>query len=353
MPNEENDLQLKKELLLWKLNHLDAGNKKNFQQLWRARFLLATMSAAFLGICVTGNFNSGRPISVLFYFLFAFVFILLFYSYDCHMNYGMKSSEEKARRVQKALWGLPKNCDQLKQTFFPESKSDSGFDMNRFLYKLRLGLKELERILFYLIIILLWVAGFFILNSGEDKMDWITLIENNFAAFIGVLGVLFGFILTAGWEAWKEHRKRKQMVSQIPAELKANLHMIEQKRDTLTQIINHLKNRKVLTGIGVGFITTFYDTHIHQLYPYYSAKERNSLHLIYQSLKTINLIMHTFEQELIQHLALKLIDDPYDHYVTRMTELLNAMNRTEKLIGRHLDGDPVDVLYIEERTPTN
>jgi len=184
-------------------------------------------------------------------------------------------------------------------------------------------------------------------------MNWTTLIEKNFAAILGIMGILvgvvLGFSLNTVWEAWKERRKRKQMRNQIPAELETNLLMIEQKRDILNQIIIHLENQEVLTGISVRFITTFYDTHIQQLYPYYSAKERHSLHFIYQSLKAIDSVMHTFEQELMQHLALGFVKDPFEHYASRMKELLQRVNLTEDLLRQHLAGEPVDVLHIEGR----
>ena len=98
----EDSLQLKKELLLWELRRLDAGHKLNHQQLWRARFLLATMSAAFLGACVTDNFNSGWPIYSL---------QIQFAMYETFL---IESDQSQFRRmVLKKISGLSKLCQIL------------------------------------------------------------------------------------------------------------------------------------------------------------------------------------------------------------------------------------------------
>ena len=43
------------------------------------------------------------------------------------------------------------------------------------------------------------------------------------------------------------------------------------------------------------------------------------------------------------------VKDPFEHYVSRMKELLQRVNLTEKLLRQHLAGEPVDVLHIEGR----
>jgi hypothetical protein len=60
-------------------------------------------------------------------------------------------------------------------------------------------------------------------------------------AIIGLIGVVLGFGLSTGYQELKERRERKKHKAALMEELRANLHMIPQKRQTITNVWLHQK----------------------------------------------------------------------------------------------------------------
>lgn len=58
------------------------------------------------------------------------------------------------------------------------------------------------------------------------------------AAIIGLIGVVLGVFLGAGYEEWKSRRNRKTLKEALIEELRSNLQMVPQKKDIVEQIIS-------------------------------------------------------------------------------------------------------------------
>lgn len=167
-----------------------------------------------------------------------------------------------------------------------------------------------------------------------------------------LVGIVAGFLINTIWKAYKEKRKRKENLNQIIEELKSNFHEIHQKKDHIKKIINYLNQNKILPGQSVDFITTFYKSYLKELYPYLNGKERNSLHVIYQYFDLTDKIMKNFEHDILNFLSLKIMNSPREVYLVftrRFEELLTILEKTQELITKHLEGDPVDVFYINHQ----
>ena len=172
------------------------------------------------------------------------------------------------------------------------------------------------------------------------------------AEFYPVLvGIFVGFLLNEFRQFIKAKWSRKEKLEQINEELKSNYHQIPQKKDHIRKIIDSLDETKLLPGISVEFIRTYYSNYLRELYPHLSALERNSLHVIYQYCEIIDKIMNNFEGDVLNFLSLKLMkksDQVYQVFSQKMREVLSILEKTEELIKKHLEGDPIDVYYINQ-----
>jgi len=168
-----------------------------------------------------------------------------------------------------------------------------------------------------------------------------------------IIGIIIGFILNKIWITWKERQKRKKNLKQIIIELEANYYTIHQKKDHCKKIISNISLGKILPGLSVKFITTYYDNYLKDIYPYLNKLERNSLHVIYQYLKIIDSMLDNFERDIIYYLSSGLFKeekDVFSIFKLRMTECLKQLSKTEQLIKKHLEGNPIDVLYINKKS---
>lgn len=68
-------------------------------------------------------------------------------------------------------------------------------------------------------------------------------------AIIGLIGVVLGFGLSAEYQELKEGRERKKHKGALIEELRANLHMIPQKRQTISNMMNELQQGRMLLGL--------------------------------------------------------------------------------------------------------
>ncbi len=167
-----------------------------------------------------------------------------------------------------------------------------------------------------------------------------------------LIGIFFGFLINTLWQTFKEKRKRKEKLNQIKEELESNFHEIHQKKNHIKKIISYLQQNKILPGYSVDFITTFYKSYLNELYPYLDGKERNSLHVIYQYFDVTDQMMNTFENDILNFLSLKIMNSPnevYQVFAQRYAETITMLDKTQDLIAKHLEGNPVDVFYINRK----
>jgi hypothetical protein len=165
------------------------------------------------------------------------------------------------------------------------------------------------------------------------------------AAIIGIIGVLLGFCLSAGYQEWKSWKHRKELKAGLLEELRANLLMVPPKRDIVEQIISHLNGGRILPGNSVHFLMVFYKTHFPAIFPQLNIKERNSFHFLYEYFRIVDWLLDNYSGRILESMGTEKVDDHTRVYLAMMTDIVNVLNLTEKLITKHLAGNPEDVLY--------
>ncbi len=167
-------------------------------------------------------------------------------------------------------------------------------------------------------------------------------------AAIGLVGVLLGFGLGAGYEEFKERRNRKRYRAAIAAELKSNLHTIPQKLDTIQNMLAALKRGELLPGPAVRFSRTSYDEHFPALAAHLTDRERNSLHLIYEYFRVTDHILDTFGSDVAQALGTDQAEARAALATAMLSDLPNLLSLTEMLLQEHIAGKPRDVYHLDK-----
>ncbi len=191
--------------------------------------------------------------------------------------------------------------------------------------------------------------------SGEPQKFQVELINDPhklpLEAIIGLmgglLGVGLGFGLTAGYDLWKEARKAKTIKEALLKELLTNLHTIPFKRDIISKMTAALNRAEVLPGESVPFSSSIYDSHISSFTAKVNALERNSLHVIYSSLKQIDSMMAEYHRSIMGAINSESFDDVVEMERANLRSIVLQLGVVEKLMSKHLAGTPEDVLYIE------
>jgi hypothetical protein len=168
------------------------------------------------------------------------------------------------------------------------------------------------------------------------------------AAIIGLIGVVLGVCIGAGYEEWKSRRNRKTLKAALIEELRSNLQMVPQKRDIVEQIIGHLNENKLLPGSGARFISVFYKTYFPSIIPDLSIKERNSFHILYEYFRIVDWLLENYSERIVESMGTERINEYTMLYLAMLKDIMNLLNLTERLITKHLDGKPEDVLYSGE-----
>ena len=168
------------------------------------------------------------------------------------------------------------------------------------------------------------------------------------AAIIGLIGVVLGVFLGAGYEEWKTRRNRKILKGALIEELRSNLQMVPQKKDIVEQIINQLNKGKLLPGSGARFIRIFYENHFPSIFPDLNVKERNSFHILYEYFRIVDWLLESYSERIVESMGTERVNEYVRLYLAMMEDILKLLNLTEELITKHLGGKPEDVLYSGE-----
>ena len=72
---------------------------------------------------------------------------------------------------------------------------------------------------------------------------------------------------------------------------------------------------------------------------------RDNLHVIYEHLRVNDEFMDQFEQEFKRDRQLKIMENPWDAYVTFLSDLLDSLDVVKRLISALRSKNPTDVFY--------
>ena len=168
-------------------------------------------------------------------------------------------------------------------------------------------------------------------------------------AVVGLLGVGVGWLLGVGWDGVKRNRERRAMRQLLRQELASNLYMLPQKRDVLQQMSDKLKEKRILPGDSVRFMTNAYTAHFPAIAEDLSLRERNSFHWIYENMRTMDATMASFADAVLTSAKEELVMQCYGGKLKDLLELSKLM---EDVATKHLNGSPVDVFHTEQTFKT-
>ena len=94
-------------------------------------------------------------------------------------------------------------------------------------------------------------------------------------------------------------------------------------------------------------MTTGYRAILGDLYPHLSLIERNCLHVIYERLRVADEEMDGFQNNFIQAVRDKIINDPWGAYLGRLQELIDSYALVDTLARAYLANRPPDVFQVE------
>lgn len=168
------------------------------------------------------------------------------------------------------------------------------------------------------------------------------------SGFWVVIGVVLGFALGEGSRylryRWSIHIRRKI----IREELSSIKGQIPQKKDILQQAIHHLQNGRLMPTRAVRILGIGYKENIVELYPHLSELERNCLHVVYGRLSLADDVMDTFEQDYLSAVREKIMDNPNQAYLERLSEMYKSYEIIDQLIDAYLHGRLIDVFHVGE-----
>ena len=169
------------------------------------------------------------------------------------------------------------------------------------------------------------------------------------------LGVLLGFGLGELSRIIREWRQRRRLKAALLDELDMNLHLIPQKEDNLQNMIKALRNKTLLPGKSVHSASTVFRTHIGEIGAHLEPIYRDNLHVIYEHLRVNDEFMDQFEQEFKRDRQLKIMENPWDAYVTFLSDLLDSLNVVKRLISALRSKNPTDVFnrHSKQSMPQN
>jgi hypothetical protein len=83
-------------------------------------------------------------------------------------------------------------------------------------------------------------------------------------------------------------------------ELRANLHMIPQKRETISNMMNELQQARMLPGAAVHFSRTFFENCFPSVASRLTIRERNSFHLLYEYFRVVDWVLGTYADRILE-----------------------------------------------------
>ncbi len=166
---------------------------------------------------------------------------------------------------------------------------------------------------------------------------------------IGLVGVALGFVLSSGYQECKERRERRRLHKELLNELRANLYLIPLKKDIIQKMITALNASNILPGDGVGFCMELFSNHYGEICQYMSIKERNSIHVIYDYLKTIDTTMGKCADDLMENVETPALRHYMSMYRAKLPDLLTSLDTAKDMIDLHLAGKPDDVFNMDEK----
>lgn len=167
-------------------------------------------------------------------------------------------------------------------------------------------------------------------------------------AIIGLIGVVLGFGLSTGYQELKDRRQRKNHKGAVMEELRANLHMIPQKRQTISNMINELQQGQMLPGPAVHFSRVFFENCFPSVASSLTVTERNSFHLLYEYFRVVDWLLDTYADRILEVTATEEVHNRIQVALAMLGDLKNLLAIIEDLAQMHLSGKPKDVFRSEE-----
>ena len=171
---------------------------------------------------------------------------------------------------------------------------------------------------------------------------WSAIHSNQ--GFWAILGVGVGFLLAEGSRVLRSWVERRRLRSCLREELRANLGLIEAKKNKISNMLAALEKRCVPSGDGVPAFSTIYDNNMPVLTRALTSDERHAAHMIYERLKAHDRLLFSFQDDITCCIRDKVMSDPRAAYMSRLKEVSEKYDILHAMVQSYLLGKPEEVV---------
>jgi hypothetical protein len=168
-----------------------------------------------------------------------------------------------------------------------------------------------------------------------------------------LVGTILAFGLNEASRLVRHLLERRRLRSALRDELEINLYQLSHKMNTMSNVIDSLKNGKILPGTSVPFATAVYSTSLSSIIHALKPRERDIVHNIYARLRIQDDFLQQFEDRFKESLKDDVAENPWKAYITKLTELREDCEITQELIKSFLAGKPIDIYNRALGKPTD
>lgn len=174
--------------------------------------------------------------------------------------------------------------------------------------------------------------------------------------FWALIGVIIGYVLTELTRFIRTFKEKRNLRKALFDELEINYFLLEHKKDTLTNILNAIEKKEVLSGISVNAARAVYESHTSSIILLLEPIERDLIQNIYSRLEIIDTYLDNFENEIITAIKDNIANDPWAVYKSRSSDMKDNCEIIQEYIKSALDKVPLDIyerkseIPIEERS---
>ncbi|MFC2135352.1 hypothetical protein ACFLTH_12125 [Bacteroidota bacterium] len=164
-------------------------------------------------------------------------------------------------------------------------------------------------------------------------------------------GIILGFSLNVIKDYIKDRQVQKKFKRALLDELEGNYFQLEDKKNTIQNMLSKLKKKEILSGASVKRISVVYDNHYHEIINEFNEIVRDNIHNIYSKLLIIDEFMNHFEDRIIYEIERGAISEPISVYISRLDDMLEQCKVVQKLIVNILNQKSLDIYGRKLKVP--
>jgi hypothetical protein len=160
---------------------------------------------------------------------------------------------------------------------------------------------------------------------------------------LGSSGYRFRFFTHRGISFYSKGEEKQKIEISLRDELDTKYFQLGHKKDTLNNIIKALDKNEIIPGTAVKTADAVFNNNAAALILILNPTERDVVQNVYSRMKIVDQFLENFEDRLIFFIKDKIVDHPFQIFITRVNEIIENCNIAQELIQSFLDNNPVDI----------